>query len=213
MNLSRGSGWIQANHSLAIMRQKDLLLGLDLSKLDLGQPSVIWKKFVSPTLGWRPEITDELDAIVNPALRPEDATASFPTTGCSCFIDQDKLTCIDAFTGTTLWARTRETNHGHVFANGSQVVTMDAKLNESSVFDLRTGERLQTHLVSELVESLWDVNGLSWMAVGEANQESLDELTDFEDLRSEEVVEETTGKSVEAKKSAEAKKGEEGREG
>ena len=186
-DLKRGSGWIQANHSLAILRQKNLLLSLDLSKLELGQPAVIWKKFVVPTLDWRPEIIDELDVFVNPALRPENATASFPTTGCCCFIDKDKLTCIDAFTGATLWARTKDTNHAHVLANGSEVVTMDPKLNESSVFDLRTGERLRTNLVSDQMESLWDVTELSFMAVGEVKHSSLEGLTDFEDFRSKQV--------------------------
>ena len=116
-NLRGGSGWIQSNHSLAILRHKDLVLALDLSKLDLGQPAVLWKRMVTPVAGLRQEISDELDLIVNPSLRSEDVTASFPTTGCCCFIEKDKLTCVDAFTGTTLWTRTTDANHKYVLAD------------------------------------------------------------------------------------------------
>ena len=185
VNLSVGSGWIQTNHSLAILRHRSMLLALDLSKLHLGQAAVIWKKTVLPTLSWRREIVDEFEVAVDPSLPPEDVTASFPTTGCCCFIDKDQLTCIDAFTGATLWTRTKDENHGNVFASGSQVVTMDAKLNECSVFDLRTGERLRKQAVSSLVQMLWQASGLSFTAVGKVDQPTLDELTEYEDFRLE----------------------------
>ena len=192
-DLRRGSGWIQTNHSLAILRQKNLILALDLSKFDAGQEAVIWKKFVDPPLGWQPEIIDELDVIVNPSLRPEDVTASFPTSGCCCYIDKNNLNCVDAFTGAVLWSRTKDPSHGHVLANGDRVVTMDAKMNESSVFDLRTGERIATRTVSNLVQSMWEVDGVSFTAVGRVQQLDLDELTDFQDFRvvKEEAVEES----------------------
>ena len=185
MNLKIGSGWIQTNHSLAIVRHKQLMLALDLSKLDQGQEAVLWTKSVTPVLGYRPAIADEVDLVVYPVLRQEDVTASFPTSGCCCYFDADKLTCVDAYTGATLWTRTKDDKHGNVFASGSQVVTMDEKLSESSVFDLRTGERLQTKSVSDLIESVWEIDGLSLMAVGKVQRSSLENLKDFEDCRSD----------------------------
>jgi len=169
-----GSGWIQANHSLAILRHRELMLALDLSKLQLGHEAVLWKRNVPIGLG--PQVRDELDMIVNPVLGPEDVTASFPTTGCCCFFEEGNLTCVDAFTGETLWARTRDENHRVVLANGSQVVTMDMKLNERSVFDLRTGERLRSREISDLTESLLSADELSFLAVGVVKQEDLDGL-------------------------------------
>ena len=176
------SGWIHSNHSLAILRQRDLLLALDLSKLQLGHEAVLWDRKVIPGRGSK-EIGDELDIIVNPAMRPEDVTASFPTTGCCCFIDKDNLTCVDAFTGETLWARTKDANHTNVLANNSQVVTTDSKMNQCSVFDLRTGERLQLRTISDVRQSLWTSDGMNFLAVGKIEQQSLDELAEFEDYR------------------------------
>ena len=191
-----GSGWIQTNHSLAIVRHGDLLMALDLSKLDSGQAAVMWTMRVSQ--GRRTLIKDELDLAVSPGLPPEDVTASFPTTGCCCFIERGKLKCIDAFTGMTLWTRSKDASHSYVLANASQVVTMNSRLNEINAFDLRTGERLKTQSISDPMGTLWDVNGLSFTALGKFSQQALDELSDFEDFRPKKVEAKVEEKEIES---------------
>ena len=184
-SLRNGGGLIQANHTVALLRQNNLLVAMDLSKLDIGQAAVLWHRTVLPKLDRRPGIAGEIDPLELRRLQPEDVTVSFPETGCCCFIDRSKLTCVDVFTGETLWARTRDVNHVRVLASGSQVVTMDAMQGECSVFDLTTGERVRTIDNSKQAESLWDVDGLSFMATSIVQEDKLEEVADFEDYRLE----------------------------
>ncbi|MDB2686919.1 PQQ-binding-like beta-propeller repeat protein [Mariniblastus sp.] len=186
-NLRTGSGWLQMNHSLAILRQQDWLVALDLSKIKSGQSPVIWTRNLAPSRKMRLGFNDELDLIVSTALPVEDVTASFPATGCCCFIDDGKLTCVDAFTGKTLWSRASESGHENVMANDRQVVTTDPKLNQCSIYDLRTGERLQRKPISDLVDSLWTIDGLSCLVAGTVQQRKLDWLGKTEDFRPEVV--------------------------
>ena len=185
INMTRTSGWIQANHSLAVLRQRDLLLTMDLSKLKLGQPSVLWYKSITPQIGSQADVAGELDLIASRKLPPEDMVASFPTTGCCCFFDSDKLVCVDAFTGKKLWARTKDARHVNVLGNGSQVVTMDSRQTSCSVFDIRTGERIRTETLSKLMGSLCSVDRMSFVATSSAQQTRLEELEDLVDYRPE----------------------------
>ena len=186
VNLQAASGWIQAKHSLALLRQKSMVLMMDLSKLDLGQSSVRWRKNVAPLVSSRTSRTDfagEMDLRLNQMLLPEDVTASFPETGCCCFIDKGELICVDAFTGTTLWKRTREFGHVRMLGNGGQVATMDSRQKYCSVFDIRTGELLRTKEISEITESLFSVDGMNFVASSIVAPEVLNNLKGLGEYR------------------------------
>ena len=180
----RNNGWVKANHSLAVFRERGLLLTMDVSKLKLGKSPVLWHKNIKPQLGsTQADITGEIDLIVSRKLPPEDMVASFPTTGCCCFMESGKLVCVDAFTGKTLWARTKNVRHTIVLGNGSQVVTMDSKQMNCSVFDIRTGERIRTEEISNLTEALFSVDGMSFVASGNVLQSRLEGLEALVDYR------------------------------
>jgi len=190
INMTRNSGWFQANHSLAVLRQRDLLLTMDLSKLKQGQSSVLWHKSISPQIASQLVVAGEIDLVSSRRLPPEDIVASFPTTGCCCFIDHDKLVCVDAFTGKELWTRTKNARHTTVLGNGSQVVTMDLTQTNCSVFDIRTGERIRTESLSKLMGSRFSVDGMSFvatsfMSTSNTRQSHLPELNDLVDYRPE----------------------------
>ena len=159
-----GSGWLQANHSLAVLRQTNVILTMDLSKMGLGQSSVRWHKILTAPKVSSSDYVGEMDLRVNKKAAIEDVTASFPTTGCCCFIDQNKLTCVDAFTGATLWTRTTDSGHLRLLSNGKEVVTLNGKQSECSVFDIRTGERLRTNEISKLTQALFSVDGTSFVS-------------------------------------------------
>ena len=184
VDLKNNNGWIQANHSLAVFRQKGLLLTMDLSKLKLGQSSVLWYKNITPQR-LRSDSAGELDLYIKKKLPPEDIAASFPTTGCCCFINSDQLVCVDAFTGKTLWSRTKEVKDTLVIGNGSQVATMDSQQARCSVFDIRTGERIKTEVISKHTGSLCSVDGMDLVASSVALESDLEGLEALVDYRPE----------------------------
>ena len=180
---TRSDGWVQANHSLAVLRQRGLLLTMDLSKLELGQSPVLWHKGITPQVASSRSNAGEIDLVVSRRPPPEDMVASFPKTGCCCFLDNNKLVCVDAFTGKTLWTRTKNARHTNVLGNGSHVATMDSKQNYCSVFDIRTGEQIRTESISNLTESLFSVEGMSFVAFGNVPQSRLEGLEAVADYR------------------------------
>jgi len=184
VDLKNNNGWIQANHSLAVFRQKGLLLTMDLSKLKLGQSSVLWYKNITPQR-LRSDSAGELDLYIKKKLPPEDIAASFPTTGCCCYINSDQLVCVDAFTGKTLWSRTKEVKDTLVIGNGSQVATMDSQQARCSVFDIRTGERIKTEVISKHTGSLCSVDGMDLVASSVALESDLEGLEALVDYRPE----------------------------
>ena len=201
----RSDAWVQANHSLAVLRQRGLLLTMDLSKLELGQSPVLWYKSVTPQPSLSRPTTGEFDLVVSKMPPPEDVVASFPKTGCCCFIDNNKLVCVDAFTGKTLWARTKSDKHRQVLGNGSHVVMMDSKQMNCSVFDVRTGEQIRTETISNLTESLFSVAGMSFVASGTVPQSRLDDLEDVADYRPNVKEANGTADSKNARKSSTSK--------
>ena len=206
VNLLSGSGWIQANHSLAVLRHKSLLLTLDLSKLELGQLSVLWYKNVTPRKNAKD--AGEMDLEVNQNSPTGDIVASFPKTGCCCFVDQDKLVCVDAFTGKTLWARTKDDKHTQFVGNGSQLVTTDSKQTVFSAFDIRTGERIRTGKISDFTEALWIVDGTSFVSFSikpQSHLGKLDALVDYQpDVEEESKKEEESDNTTTTKTTATA---------
>ena len=189
INLKGGMGWIKANHSLAVLRIKNLMMAIDLSKLELGQSSVLWYKDVSSLRSSRSEVADEMDVVVSRKLPVEDVVVSFPTTGCCCCFEQDKLVCVDAFTGKTLWRRNKDIQHVRVLGNKNQVVTMDSKQSNCTVFDVRTGERLRTDVISDFTELMWSVEGMRVLASSVSKAASvLEGLEDWVDYRPAEVA-------------------------
>jgi len=132
--------------------------------------------------------------------------ASFPKTGCCCFVDQDKLVCVDAFTGKTLWARTKDDKHTQFVGNGSQLVTTDSKQTVFSAFDIRTGERIRTGKISDFTEALWIVDGTSFVSFSikpQSHLGKLDALVDYQpDVEEESKKEEESDNTTTTKQTS-----------